>query len=268
MDRLQVLKILDKNMELELETEIHYLPTEEGGRKHGIASGYRGQFYYYGRDWCASQQLMDREICQPGETARVCLSLLTPENHLGMFHVGQEFEIREGARIVAKGVIRKILCPDLECRVDWGQLKESLYYEDGSLRDIYVSDTTEDDWQKWMEWVQRTYPTEWFDHQTKTPADAVDFAAISNHWQNENQTRLLPTLKVFLEHIPINTHFFIANEIENDINPADIKTWGDHVRLLNYMKVMSYVLDKPVVLTPENMPDHVLMTINEGKKSR
>ena len=34
----------------EIEAEIRYLTTEEGGRKHGVISGYRGQFYYGGDD--------------------------------------------------------------------------------------------------------------------------------------------------------------------------------------------------------------------------
>lgn len=252
-------------MEPELEVEIRYLSTEEGGRKRGIASGYRGQFYYYGRDWCASQQLVDKEICQPGETARVCLTLLRPENHIGMFHVGQEFEIREGARTVARGVIRKILRADLECTIDWKQLKENLYFEDGSLRDIYVSGTTGDDWRKWTEWVQRTFSTEWSVGRTKASAGTVDFPMISDRWKDENASHPLATLTVSLDHIRLNAHFFRAGEIENDLDPADMQTWGDHVRLLNYMKVMSYVLEKPVVLTPENTPDHALMTVNESE---
>lgn len=34
-----------------LEAEIYYLTEAEGGRKTPVASGYRGQFYYDGKDW-------------------------------------------------------------------------------------------------------------------------------------------------------------------------------------------------------------------------
>lgn len=35
----------------EIEVEIRYLTTEEGGRRTGVFSGYRGQFYYGGNDY-------------------------------------------------------------------------------------------------------------------------------------------------------------------------------------------------------------------------
>jgi hypothetical protein len=34
----------------EIESEIRYLTTAEGGRKTGVTSGYRGQFHYEGDD--------------------------------------------------------------------------------------------------------------------------------------------------------------------------------------------------------------------------
>ena len=120
----------------EVEAEIRYLKTEDGGPSRGICSGYRGQFYYYGRDWDALQQFIDRDICLPGEMVKVHLQTLSSDQHLGMFHIGLEFEIREGSKTVAHGVIRKILRPDFECKVNWSELKDRLYFEDGTLRDI------------------------------------------------------------------------------------------------------------------------------------
>jgi len=245
----------------ELEADIYYLPAEEGGRKHGAFSGYRGQFYYYGRDWDAMQLLIDKETCPPGETVRVYLQMLSPECHVGMFHVGQEFEIREGARIVGKGVIRAIFRPDFECKVDWSKLKEEIYFEDGSLRDIYALNTTADDWKKWIEWVVRSgYRVEYRVGGMNQPARNIDFSAISNYWENRaNQP--IPTIRVFVDHIQINAHFFCEEEIENDITPTNFQCWGDHVRLMNYMDIMSYVLKKEVVLTAENVRDHVLLRV-------
>ncbi|MFN3380925.1 MAG: hypothetical protein ACK41O_15815 [Runella zeae] len=73
----------------ELEGEIYYLTEQEGGRRNPIASGYRGQFYYNGRDWDAPQTLIDKELCYPGETVKVRLQMLSPNFHVGQFYVGQ-----------------------------------------------------------------------------------------------------------------------------------------------------------------------------------
>lgn len=163
-------------MEPELEVDIHYLLPEEGGRRHGIVSGYRGQFYYYGHDWDAVQTLLDRDICHPGETARVHLNMLSPHCHIGMFHTRQEFDIREGPQTVAKGIIRTILRPDFECKINWEELKGQVYYEDGSLRDIYVLSTTAEDWMKWTDWIRRSsYRFEWYDPAVEQFVDYIDF---------------------------------------------------------------------------------------------
>lgn len=96
----------------ELEAEIYYLTEQEGGRKTAVSNGYRGQFYYNGKNWDAPQQFLDKEICYPGETVKVYLQTLSPDFHIGQFYVGQEFETREGAKTVGKGKITKILRPD------------------------------------------------------------------------------------------------------------------------------------------------------------
>jgi hypothetical protein len=96
----------------ELQADIYYLTENEGGRKTPVASGYRGQFYYNGKDFDAIQQFVDKPWCQPGETVQVLLQTASPEFHAGQFFVGKDFKIREGSKTVGKGTITKILRPD------------------------------------------------------------------------------------------------------------------------------------------------------------
>jgi|ERR1051326_4252018 elongation factor Tu len=93
----------------DIEAEIRLLTTEEGGRHTPARSGYRPQFYYEGHDWDAHQEYPDAEWVHPDETARTLLWFLSPDDHLGRVHVGMEFEVREGARVVGRGRITKIL---------------------------------------------------------------------------------------------------------------------------------------------------------------
>jgi hypothetical protein len=41
--------------------------------------------------------------------------------------------------------------------MNWKRLKEEVYFEDGSLRDIYIFDTSIEDWKKWVDLVNREY---------------------------------------------------------------------------------------------------------------
>lgn len=102
-----------KLREPQLEAEIYYLTEQEGGRKTAVNNGYRGQFHYNGKDWDTPQQFIDKETCNLGETVKVYLQTLSPDFHIGHFFVGQEFETREGSKIVGKGKITRIIRPDI-----------------------------------------------------------------------------------------------------------------------------------------------------------
>jgi hypothetical protein len=96
----------------ELEAEIYYLTTQEGGRNSPVGSGYRGQFYYDNHDWDAMQQFLNKDWCDLGKTVKVLLQTASPDFHSGKFFVGKEFEIREGSKVVGRGKISKVLRED------------------------------------------------------------------------------------------------------------------------------------------------------------
>lgn len=107
--------IISQNSKLqspELEAEIYYLTPEKGGRYNPVYSGYRGQLYYNNQNWDAPQEFIDKEVCYMGETVKVYLQTLSPHFHIGQFFVGQTFEIREGAIIVGKGKITRVIRTD------------------------------------------------------------------------------------------------------------------------------------------------------------
>ena len=56
--------------------------------------------------------------------------------------------------------------------------------------------------------------------------------------------------------------FFIETEIENDIDPKEFNSLADHVKLIQYMSGLSGLLDKQVVLCPENVPDCHLIRVD------
>jgi len=48
---------------------------------------------------------------------------------------------------------------------------------------------------------------------------------------------------------------------EDDIAPNEINSLADHNKLMDYMTRLSKVLNKTVVLTPENQSDFVLISV-------
>jgi elongation factor Tu len=94
----------------DVEAEITFLTTEEGGRKCPAFSDYRPQFYYDRQDWDAVHTYIgDVEPVYPGQTVMAYLSFLSPQYHVGKLYPGKEFLLREGQRIVGKGRVTEIL---------------------------------------------------------------------------------------------------------------------------------------------------------------
>jgi len=86
-----------------------YLRTEEGGRSSPAFSGYRPQFYYNGENFDGQHDLVGVEKAFPGETVTSRVTFAYPQYHAERVHVGMEFELREGSKVVARGKVTKIL---------------------------------------------------------------------------------------------------------------------------------------------------------------
>jgi translation elongation factor EF-Tu-like GTPase len=97
------------NIIQDIEVEMTFLRTEDGGRRSHVFSGYRPQFFYQGEDWDAQHTYIGVERVNPGDTVTAQLMFVSPQNHVGRITVGMKFEIREGSRTVANGQVTKIL---------------------------------------------------------------------------------------------------------------------------------------------------------------
>lgn len=95
--------------EKDIEAEITFLTTEEGGRKGPAFSGYRPQFYYDGQHWDAEHNYIGVDEAYPGQTVMVYLTFASPRHHVGKLFPGKEFLIYEGLQIVARGKVIKII---------------------------------------------------------------------------------------------------------------------------------------------------------------
>lgn len=93
----------------DIEAEIYFLTTEEGGRKTPAYSGYRPQFFYDGNHWDARQDYVGVSEVYPGQTATTELTFANPEYQIGKLYPGKEFLVREGQQVVARGKVTKIL---------------------------------------------------------------------------------------------------------------------------------------------------------------
>ena len=146
-------------------------------------------------------------------------------------------------------------------KMNWQQLQDEIYYLDGSLRDIYVDGTTRHDWIVWADFVNQNYKTSFYSHETDIKQDKINIHKAFEFWDRISE--IGATATVFIDRIEINIHFFCEEEIENDITPTEICSIDDHLKLVDYIVKISKVLNKKVVLTPENSSKIELIAVNQ-----
>ena len=105
----------------DLKAEIAFIPTDLGGRRMPICSGWRPQFRYCDQDEPGDWDVVfftDEHVewVTPGQTVEAYLCFLSPHRQLGKLYPGTEFLLREGARIVAKGKVLEILALEESAR--------------------------------------------------------------------------------------------------------------------------------------------------------
>ena len=95
----------------ELKADLHFVPTDEGGRLSSVASGYRPQFYFDGQDYDCTVTLPDNERVNPGDWAFAIIALSKYASGLLYCRIapGCAFQLREGAKVVAIGTVTSVL---------------------------------------------------------------------------------------------------------------------------------------------------------------
>jgi len=130
---------------------------------------------------------------------------------------------------------------------------KTAFEPDGSWRDIYISNTNINDWQKVLDYLRESaYDISYrygYGVPIELPKTVQEVFAIHNE--------KLVLLTINIGGISVNSHFFTESEIEFDIDPREI----DEIRLarlFDFMQQIGNLLEKEVVLTEENAPHKVI----------
>ena len=145
--------------------------------------------------------------------------------------------------------------------LNYDDLKEKVFYWDGSWRDIYVLNINIQGWESLYSCFVKNYSTKFTIGGDvvvllpKTAKDAFDL--------RENKTLCLC---VMVGDIDVCIHFFNEDDFEADIDPRQIKNQDDIIKLLDFIRHIGTLLNKNVILTDENVQSEVLLTYDHAKK--
>ncbi len=140
---------------------------------------------------------------------------------------------------------------------------KEVFHWDGSWRDIYVSNTTLDDWDALFD-LLRHFPCKLglpVDvNQPPLPAKAIEIFS---------KDELSPSLSIDLGGVVIVAHFFEVTEMEFDIDPREISSQERLDWFIEFLVALGEKLQKDIRVTEENHPDEIWIryTADTGKVS-
>ena len=126
---------------------------------------------------------------------------------------------------------------------------------DGSWRDIYILDADKQDWNLLLNGLKVSeYKYDFF-----IGGELEDLITDTDQLFGKE---VMYSLRVRIDNIHINCHFFATTQIEFDIDPRDFVALDQHEDLINFMRFLASTTGKSCRLTPENMEDQVLVLVN------
>lgn len=121
-----------------------------------------------------------------------------------------------------------------------------LWSRDGSLRDVYFVGTTLAHWKSFLTFIRHNTNKYSFD------GEALVLPSVEEIFSNREGSHLL---SVAVSGVAINCHFFVAEEIELDIDPREVHGRKGHEAVLEFVASLSREIEKPALITPENGVD-------------
>ena len=129
------------------------------------------------------------------------------------------------------------------------------FFVDGTLRDIIVSNTTIENWQKFYDELRLgRYELSYKCGDSSTLPTNVGKLLTGRGLHDE-----CPRLSVKLGSNALNCFFYGEEEIEFDLDPRDVRSEEELLQVTDFMRMLGKCLEKDVCLTEENAHDFELI---------
>jgi hypothetical protein len=124
--------------------------------------------------------------------------------------------------------------------MNWISYKNEFAW-DGSWRDIYILNTTIEDWDKFINFLRN---------------NGYSAAALPDDLSNIfTDDAIRPLLTINVAGVTLNCHFFTEKEIELDLDPREVTGEDKAKELFNFMGAVGRALQMTVRMTPENLSE-------------
>ncbi len=144
-----------------------------------------------------------------------------------------------------------------ELEAVWAELRGDLI-PDGSLRDICVENTSQEQWRQFLECLHAvSYRIEYRygDELRPLPRDPSEL------FRQREQPHLI---RIDVGGLWLHCHCFTPEEIELDLNPAEITETRLLEKLVRFLAQLARALSRDVIVTHENIRQAVFLVLHAG----
>jgi len=138
---------------------------------------------------------------------------------------------------------------------NWTDIKW-IFEQDGSLRDIYVQDISLQEWEKLIDHLNDNFSLTYSDKHK------IDKKYVIEYLKDKRVKMESKFLTIHLGQIQVKCYFFLAEQIEFDIDPKEINSIKDFEVIESFMTSISEILQEQVTLTAENTPEFPLFKVD------
>ncbi|MGG4207761.1 hypothetical protein ABEW60_26050 [Paenibacillus jamilae] len=134
------------------------------------------------------------------------------------------------------------------------EILNKFFYKDGSLRDIYILDTTSMDWDKLLTNFKFTIYKN---------GEIMDDEYIPSEQELLNGN--LINVNLIYKGISFNGYYNNSDFIEFDLHPTAIDSIESLNKLLDFMKELTQETNKEIILTPESTIEEVYISVKPNE---
>ena len=156
----------------------------------------------------------------------------------------------------------------MEVKRNWDNIKW-IFKPDGALRDIYIHEVSLKDWEKVIDLINEkhhvAYGTtgECREYQKIDKNHVIEYLTGKVNREEEESK----SASITLGEIIVNCHFFLEDQIEFDITPAEVNSIEDYELIESFMSDLSRLTGNQIILTDENCPTFALVKIDVNRGS-
>lgn len=140
-------------------------------------------------------------------------------------------------------------------KINENAVMNNIFFDDGSLRDIYITETSLEDWKIIWELMKSFNLTISIDGDPneKIPKDVTDIFQVRKEKAVHS--------RFSYKGVDIVCYFFSINEVEFDVSPREVYTMMEANSVFEFMEILSRLISKDVSLSIENDKQNPLITI-------